>query len=1175
MTHPPPAQRIRLGIDTGGTFTDLVASMGDQVVRLKVPSTPTDPGQAILDAISALEARLGHSFRGPVRHGTTVATNALLERRGARVVFITNAGFEDLLHLRRQARPDLYALHPSVPPPLVDAADTLGIPGRLGPDGTRIEPLGDLDTWADAHREILDTADVFAICLLHAYVNGEDEAALARCLEARYPERPVTCSHVLAPVFREYERASTTAVNAYLLPTMAGYLGRLVTALGPDRPLTVMGSAGGLLSHGEAQRHPVHTVLSGPAGGVVGAWRVGQRSGRNRLLTLDMGGTSTDVSVIVGTLTPEDEAHLAEHPLRVPLLPIETVGAGGGSIAYLDAGGILRVGPESAGARPGPACYGHAGAAARPTVTDANVVLGRLTTLLGGAFPLDVHAAQRAVDQIAAPLEVDVETAARAIVEVAEANMARACKRVTMERGIDPRTLVLVAFGGAGGLHACALADALGCPEVLFPAEPGVLSAEGIVSARHVESATRTLMWTANQWAESALAEQMQEVRASLGTPQPETDAQWLLDCRYDGQTFTLPVPLDDAVGPIGLRALFEALHRERFGYALPAKRPITLVSLRLFLRPREAPIAGADVLDSPAIRGPQSIGHYSATLWLPEGWSATRLDDGGLVCQRVEAAVEDPRQENLALALEIHRLRLAAIAEEMGASLKKAAFSTNIKERRDYSCAVFDARGQMLVHAAHIPVHLGSTPASVRAALDAGVMAQGHTAILNDPFAGGTHLPDVTIVSPVHLASEAAPTFYVANRAHHADVGGLSPGSLPAPRRPDGSVRPLTIDDEGVRVPPRALTEETRHAFASASRTPDERIGDLRAQEAANHVGAERLRGWVEVRGEDEILRQNDALLAYSERRMRALIADLPDGVYTHEAWLDDDGVRKEPVRIHAAVTIEGDQVVVDFSASADSVAGPLNAVRAIAVSAVFYVFRCLGGASIPANAGLMRPIEIRTRTGSVVDAEPPAAVSAGNVETSQRIVDTLLGALAKAAPHRVPAAACGTMNNVLFGGPLTDDKDGAQFVHYETLGGGAGGGPEGPGASGIQVHMTNTLNTPVESIEQAFPVRITHYGLTPPASPSPDGHPGGRGIIRRYEFLSQAEVSLITDRRVTSPFGLNGAPAGTLGRNTLITSDGVRHPLPGKASLTVNPGDALEVQTPTGGGWRPPPSD
>ncbi len=368
-------KRLSIGIDTGGTFTDLVATDGADTHRLKVPSTPDDPGRAVLNAITALTETVGQAVEGPVRHGTTVATNALLERRGARVVFITNEGFEDLLRLGRQARPDLYALHPSPAAPLVPGADVVGLPGRLGRGGERIETLPPLAAWAKANKAVLDTADVFAVCLLHAYVNGEDEAAVARFLEDQYPTRSVTCSHVLAPVFREYERASTTVVNAYLLPVMAGYLARLASALGPARPLTVMGSAGGLLSHEEAQRHPVHTVLSGPAGGVVGAHHVGQRCGRRSLLTLDMGGTSTDVSVIAGTLTPEDEAHLAEHPLRVPLLPIETVGAGGGSIAYLDAGGILRVGPESAGARPGPACYGHAGPSARPTVTDANVVL--------------------------------------------------------------------------------------------------------------------------------------------------------------------------------------------------------------------------------------------------------------------------------------------------------------------------------------------------------------------------------------------------------------------------------------------------------------------------------------------------------------------------------------------------------------------------------------------------------------------------------------------------------------------------------------------------------------------------------------------------------------------------------------------------------------------------------
>lgn len=1172
-------QGLEIAVDTGGTFTDLVARTPDgRAVRLKVPSTPDDPGRAVLDAVAALAERLGGPALGALRHGTTVATNALLERRGAPVALITTAGFEDVLRLRRQARPDLYALHPVLPEPLVPPERTFGIRGRRGPDGEVVAPLEDAAAWVARHRDRLSGAAAFAVCLLHAYADGADEARVAAALRAAFPDRPITTSHVLAPVFREYERTSTVAVNATLAPIMTTYLARLQAALAP-RPVTIMGSAGGLLGVAHAAAAPVHTVLSGPAGGVRGAWEVGRRCGATALLGLDIGGTSTDVSVVRGELAPEDEGQLAEHPLRVPLLPIETVGAGGGSIAFVDAGGALRVGPRSAGAVPGPACYGRAGADAEPTVTDAHVVLGRVTQLLGGAFPIDPEAARAAVGRLAARLGAGVEETARAILAVAEANVARACKRVSMERGVDPRTLTLVAFGGAGGLHASGVADELGCPEVLFPAEPGVLSAEGILGAPAEAAATRTVFWSEPDWTPRRLGGLFETLARTLAAELPAGVArQTFADCRYLGQTYTLPVPVTDAESllPESLRGAFDALHTDRYGYAL-ADRAVELVALRMFLRGEVRPLAVAAAAPPERYEGPRSVSAYSATLWLPAGWSAERLPTGDLRCRRTGPPREgdpSPGRETarLSLALEVHRQRVAAIAEEMGATLMRAAFSANIKERRDFSCAVFDAGGRMLVHAAHIPVHLGSTPLSVAAAIEAVEMRPGTQVILNDPYTGGTHLPDVTLVTPVFLPGEQAPQFYVANRAHHADIGGEAAGSLPSPRRADGTIKPLTIDDEGIRLAPAALDGALRRRFAEASRLPEEREGDLRAQEAANRTGAARLLEWAATQGTAELGRLNEALLDYAERRMRALLAALPNGTWDFTDHLDDDGVEDRPIPIPVRLTIRGDQAVVDFSAAPDAVPGSLNAVRAIAVSAVFYSFRCLAGESIPANAGLMRPVEVVTRPGSIVDALPPAAVSAGNVETSQRLVDVVLGALAQAAPDRVPAASSGTMNNVLFGGldPRSDPPH--AYVHYETLAGGAGGGPAGPGASGLHVHMTNTLNTPIEALERSFPVRIERYSLAAAPAPVPGEHPGGAGIIRAYRFLAPAEVTLVTERRRTRPFGLHGARPGSPGRNRLIRADGQVLDLPGKVTLRVEAGDVVEVTTPGGGSWRAP---
>lgn len=1181
-----PPLPLRIAVDTGGTFTDLVAlTPSGHAVRLKVPSTPEDPGQAVISAIEALYARLPAAARPPacpveIRHGTTVATNALLERDLARAIWITTAGFEDTLYLRRQARPDLYALHPEVPPPLVDRDHTLGIEGRLGPNGERWQPLEDVEAWIERHAAALAQAEAIGICLLHAYAHPEHERRLGAAIQARWPAIPVTLSHTLAPVPREYERGCTVAINAALAPIMSRYVRALAARLAPA-PLTLMGSDGGLMSAETAATGPAHTVLSGPAGGVRGAWRAARRAGVERVLALDMGGTSADVSVMVGGLTPEDEGEIEGYPVRVPLLPIETVGAGGGSIAYIDEGGALRVGPRSAGAQPGPACYGRGGLA--PTVTDAHAALGRIEHLLGGEMPLDVAAARRAVATVADPLGLSVEETAAAILAIAEATMARACKAVSLARGHDPRTLTLVAFGGAGGLHACAVAEALGCPEVLCPRDPGVLSAEGIAHAPATAAATASVFTALDGWGaaefEAAVASLWRRASADLAALVPGGQAerhQLIADCRYRGQTYTLPIPVAEGAGPEQIRIAFDHHHTERYGHSHGGERPVEVVTLRLHLQgpePAEAPSEAPS--EAPRqVHGPLTLSSYSDTLWLPEGWIATATADGGWRCRRAQGDQQSEAPRAMSLALEIHRQRIAAIAEEMGAALMRSAFSANIKERRDFSCAIFDGAGQMIAHAAHIPVHLGATPLSVAAAIEAVEMSPGDQVMLNDPYAGGTHLPDVTVVAPVYLSGDQAPTFYVANRAHHADVGGISAGSLPAPRRPDGTIQPLTLEDEGICVPPTRIDDALRARFAGASRTPEERIGDLRAQEAANRIGARLLRELVADQGLDTVNALNDGLLDYTERRIRAVIDRCPEGRWTFEDALDDDSAEALDVPIPVTLTIGGGEITVDFTDSPPMVSGPLNSVRAIAVSAAFYVFRCVAGArgDLPANSGLMRPIRVLTRPGTLIHAAPPAAVSAGNVETSQRVVDALLGALAQALPGQIPAASGGSMNNVLFGG----ERPGGRFVHYETLAVGAGASPQGPGAHGVHTHMTNTLNTPIEAIERDFPVQMMRYALRWPQPTIAGGHPGGVGIIRAWRFLTPVDITLMTERRRLSPWSLGsdgpaeGDPA-LRGRNALIRADGIRRSLPGKISLHAEAGDTLEVETPCGGHWRP----
>ncbi|MEM9109562.1 MAG: hydantoinase B/oxoprolinase family protein [Planctomycetota bacterium] len=519
-------------------------------------------------------------------------------------------------------------------------------------------------------------------------------------------------------------------------------------------------------------------------------------------------------------------------------------------------------------------------------------------------------------------------------------------------------------------------------------------------------------------------------------------------------------------------------------------------------------------------------------------------------------------------IELEVFRHLFASVPEEMGERLMRSAYSPNIKERRDFSCALFDADGEMLAQAAHIPVHLGSTPMAVRAVIDAfpGELLEDEDAdsvyVLNDPYAGGTHLPDITVVQPLYLPGggpSGGPAFYLANRAHHADVGGISPGSLPISQH---------IDHEGLRITPRVLDDEAVDWIANSSRTPDERRGDLQAQLAALRVGAERLQAMAARYGLAVLNQRGSDLVAYTERIVRHLIASLPDGVYTFEDVLDDDGFGAVGIKLSCSLRIDGDRACLDFTRSADQVAGPVNAVRAIALSAVNYCFRCLLPADLPSNAGLMRPIEVLTRAGSVVDAAYPAPVAGGNVETSQRLVDVVFGALAEVRPGRVPAASCGSMNNITFGG--VDDrpgKEGRAFAYYETLAGGVGASPGRGGASALHTHMTNTLNTPIEAFEHAYPVRIARYAIRK-HSGGAGQHTGGDGVTRSYQFDAPAMVTLLTDRRTSAPYGLQGGSAGAPGLNTLTDQQHNTDELPGKVTLNLDKGQTLTIHTPGGGG-------
>jgi len=1258
----------RVGIDTGGTFTDFhVTGPGIDFI-FKLPSTPHDPAAALTEGLRRIQAILAAGPRHPsgggakadrraagltVVHGTTVGTNALLTRRLSRTAFITTAGFEDLLEIGRQSRPSLYDLRARRAEPLVPRRLRIGVRERIhieeggarggrgyGPSPSGSRPLRffpskrEMGTLLDRLRRL--RVESVAVGFLHSYLDPAHERRVGRSLAALGV--PVTLSHKISGEYREYERFSTAVANAALRPVVGGYLATLERAV-RGTSLTILQSDGTTASPRASAAEPVRTVLSGPAGGALAAESLARRLRDRRVISYDMGGTSTDAVFFEGELPRVALGGVGGVPLRAPMIEVRTVVAGGGSIARRDGAGALRVGPDSVGADPGPACYGRG---TSPTVTDAHLVLGRLgaSELLGGALKVDRARARGAVGALARELRMTVEACAEGILEVVESTMEGALRSISLERGKDPRGGAFYAFGGAGGLHACGLAERLGMDRVVIPPGPGVFSATGLASALPGVELAQTLFARPSEkgrlrsacrkLAARALAKLRAQGIGEEKTMVPAVRVRWFVDLRYQGQSHEITVPF----GP-RMETTFERMHEERYGHRR-AGAPIEVVTLRVragssarpsrfgaaraLLEDEEAGVGGghggpprgefaaettrarervftngawrecaivprASLRPRSSVAGPARITEYSATTFVPEGWRARPGPEGTLflrrsmrrpttragVLRRLEAGRTAAKREARLdpVSLEVFRGMFVSVCEEMGQALMRSASSTNIKERRDYSCALFDAQGRTIAQGDHMPVHLGSMPASVAAVLAALELGPGDVAILNDPFRGGTHLPDITLVAPVHLERDSTrPSFHVACRAHHSDVGGIQAGSMPLATE---------IYQEGLIIPPvrlvRAGTTDTAllAMILANVRTPRERREDLAAQAAALVTGARRLREIVAVYGVRTAEAAGAALRGYSERMLRRALREAPSGSWSFEDFLDDDGFGSGPIRIRARVTLRGGRAIIDLRDCAEQVRGGVNAVRAITESCVLYVFRCLVGEDIPSNAGLTRPLTILTRPGSVLDARPPAAVAAGNVETSQRLVDVLLGALARAMPERIPAASQGTMNNVALGGRNAEGTH--AFAYYETIAGGAGAGEGAPGASGSHSHMTNSLNTPVEALEQALPLRLLASTLRRGSGGAGRAR-GGDGILRTYAPLVPTDFAILSDRRLFAPYGLAGGGSGKRGRNAIERSGGGRTTLPGKASGRLAPGDRLIIETPGGGGWGRPRS-
>ncbi|MEE2778497.1 MAG: hydantoinase B/oxoprolinase family protein [Acidobacteriota bacterium] len=1126
--------------------------------------------------------------RVEVRLGTTRGTNALLERRGAATCLVTTRGFADVLEIGDQSRPRLFELDIRKPEALYGWR--VEIEERLAADGTRLLAPDSAAVRRALEPVLAEGAEAVAICFVNAYRNGCNEGEVAE-IARELGFSQVSISSEVSPTIKMIPRGDTTVVDAYLTPVLQGYLAEIHRAM-PEAKMTVMSSAGGLMELGAVSGKD--TVLSGPAGGVVGLSHVARSAGLARAIGFDMGGTSTDVSRWDGQLSYEYETEKAGVRIVAPMLAVETVAAGGGSICGFD-GQKLIVGPRSAGAQPGPVCYGRGGPLA---LTDANLVLGRVVPS-AFPFPLDVNRVRVALaglrDEVvtASGTEMSEEELAEGFIRIANAKMAAAIRRISVARGVDVREFALVSFGGAGGQHACAVARELGVRDVVVHPYAGVLSAFGMGAADVRRFAVRTVMEPLDAPTLAGLQPKIDELARSLsrevaaaGVPSDRVRSPVLmLELRYAGQASAIEVSYPEAGG---WRREFERRHAELYGHVF-AGRAVEIAALRVEVvgemakvemptLPRhhgEVPTRGdrevfsgggwqrapvvqrADLGAGAELVGPAIVVERSGTTLIEAGWICQVSEIGDLRLSD-RAPSDRPSQDEQVnpVDLEVYNNHFAAIAEEMGTTLRRTALSVNVKERLDFSCAVFDGGGSLVANAPHMPVHLGAMSETIRCVIeDRPELRAGDVVVTNDPFRGGSHLPDITVVTPVFESGRDKPVFYTASRAHHAEIGGIRPGSMP----PDSTC----LAEEGVLlrsfVAVRAgetRFDELRAMLSSGrypSRSPDENIADIGAQIAANQLGVHRLHALMGRAGRDTTLSYMGHIQDAAAARMRASLASIADGEYHFRDQLDNGAT------IAVEVSIRGEQARIDFEGTGPQLGDNLNANLAIVKAAVIYCFRCLIDAEIPLNEGVLEPLEIvvpRSLLRPHFDPDPQRcpAVVGGNVETSQRVTDVILGALGLAA------ASQGTMNNFCFG-------DGS-FGYYETICGGAGAGPDFAGASAVHTHMTNTRLTDPEILEAQTPVRIRRFEVRR-GSGGEGAHRGGDGCTRELEFLSSLEVSLLSQRRSTRPFGLAGGKPGAPGRNRLLGADGSERELSGVVSLTVQPGDRIRIDTPGGGGF------
>jgi len=1199
----------QIWIDRGGTFTDIVAKRPDgSLVSHKLlsenPERYKDAAvQGIRDLLTAdgFDTDVARHIEN-VKMGTTVATNALLERKGDRTLYVTTKGFGDALRIGYQSRPRIFDLDIKLPELLYEEA--VEAEERLDVNGTIMVPLETSKLRDDMQTAYDKGIRSIAIAFMHGYKYPDHEKKASEIAD-EIGFTQISTSHEISPLIKLVARGDTTMVDAYLSPILKRYVNQVKDELGIDTAKTdgprlmFMQSNGGLTDAGLFRGKDA--ILSGPAGGVVGMTRTAAMSGLTKLIGFDMGGTSTDVTHYNGTYERSFETEVAGVRMRAPMMHIHTVAAGGGSVLQFD-GTRYRVGPESAGANPGPACYRRGGPLA---VTDCNVMLGKIQpdyfpSMFGPEAnePLDVATVRERFTEMAHDIAVatghpeqTAEEVAEGFLRIAVENMANAVKKISVQRGYDITEYTLNCFGGAGGQHACLVADALDMKSVFIHPFAGVLSAYGmgLADVRAMREAQLDIPLDENSesYLTSVAGPLTEDARTEVlnqGVAPDQISYIHKAHMRYEGTDSSLLVD----IGPADMmRKEFEDAHQQRFGFIAPERSlfiealsvevvgltetdidpvsdmpqesgeasPVSNVEMYVDGAWRQVPLYDRDQMrPGQEVTGPAIIVETTGTIVIEDGWRVTLNSRLHLIAIRYQAKAQQKAIGTDAdpVMLEVFNNLFMSIAEQMGATLSNTAYSVNIKERLDFSCAIFDSRGNLVANAPHVPVHLGSMGESIKTVLteNQGKMMPGNVYALNAPYNGGTHLPDVTVITPVFDDAGETILFYVGSRGHHADIGGRTPGSAP----PDSKV----IEDEGVLIDNFLLVEEgsfreneTRALLASGKypcRNPDQNIADLSAQIAANETGVREVRKMIAQFGFDVVNAYMGHVQDNAEESVRRVLDVLKDGSFTYE--MDSGAV----IKVAISVDHETREAIVDFTGTSDQAEGNYNAPIAICKAAVLYVFRTLVGDDIPLNEGCMKPLKLIVPKRSMINPEYPAAVIAGNTEVSQGITDALYGALG------VLASSQGTMNNFVYGNDI--------HQNYETICGGTGAGIDHGGADAVHSHMTNTRMTDPEVLEQRFPVLIEEFSIRQ-NSGGAGKFSGGNGAVRKMRFLEPMTVTILSSHRKTDPYGLEGGKPGKKGCNYAILNQGRVMSLDGNSETQLAAGDVIVIETPGGGGF------